>query len=326
MSQQPPKGNRYRKVIIQECFRFDAACALFILMEEGERFYPGISGAEVLLWTFGTHHPDGKTWKDYDREGTILIGVGGSPFDEHPNPEFGDGKAKGLSATMLVAQDLGLDESPLYQDLVELVTKQDLGKCPPDPFSLGNLMKLAHRNKQPFQEIINWVFGCLRDFVAKQRRFLEAQRDFREQAEVTETETGKVALVFSDNDEMAPASRAAGIAVLVRVQGNGHVQILTNKKMRLDLSEVVAAIRYHELKARKKDDLADGLSDKALKSPGQLKCVPNWCYQQPGENILNGSETASGLEVTELKPEKIFQLVCKHLKRMGQENRNEVAA
>src|SRR4051812_17646843 len=104
MAQQP----RIRRIMIQSCPRLDSIAALYLLTrtEEGERKYPGAGSAQVEYWGTGTVSPDGYDWKEYFDQGTILVGVGGGPFDEHPSPDFGDRKAENLSATLLVARDL----------------------------------------------------------------------------------------------------------------------------------------------------------------------------------------------------------------------------
>jgi len=297
--------------ILQCCPRLDSICALYLLREE-----EGIPLCRdrIKFWGYGTINPNGQTWKDFANQGVRCIGVLGSPYDEHPSQEFGDGKDEGLSTTMLVARSLGIENHPLYANLVKAVTRHDLGQGGGDVVEgLGQLIKLAHRNGRDSFEVIEMAFGHLDDIISKQKRFLQAREQIQQEGTVHDVlRNGRhynVAVIWSENDETAAAARSLGIDIMIQWHNSGQVQIYTNRKSSISLEQVMAAIRYHELGARNRRPEAEQVSTEELSRPGQIALVPNWCYMMPGNSLLNGSETAGDLEPTALSPDLIFKMV-----------------
>lgn len=98
------------------------------------------------------------------------------------------------------------------------------------------------------------------------------------------------------------------LAVLVQVRSSGRVQILTNHKFGVRMHKAARAIREAELRAQGRVAEIIQHADE-LENPGQLSIVPAWCYQMPGENLLNGSETACNLPKTLLSPIEICRII-----------------
>jgi hypothetical protein len=309
--------------MVQSSPRVDSLGGLYLELRtpEAEAKYPGIRDAEILTWTTGTVSPDGKTWRDYLAEGTLLIGVGGGPLDEHPSPEFGDRKAKGMSTMKLVAKDLGLDKSQLYRRLIQQVTKGDLEKAE-SQLDISVVVKAKHRRGASLDEVIRWVFPAFDDMVASQQQFLDAVREARnvELVEIDGPNGQKVCvgLGYSENEQLWAGARyyfqgrGKQLAALVECRSSGSVQVFGNQNLGVSMRRVAGAWRYHELCARNlKRDAED--YKKSLEDPGQMTLVPNICYQIPGENVLNRSETAPGVEVTCLAADEIRDLVCDYI-------------
>jgi hypothetical protein len=61
----------------------DEILAILFLRRFGESRFPGVSTAKLVLWDAGPLTPDRRPASDYANEGYVLIGVGGSRFDEH---------------------------------------------------------------------------------------------------------------------------------------------------------------------------------------------------------------------------------------------------
>ena len=100
----------------------DEYAARFLLQETpyGEQFFPGVSEAKIKY--VETDIFEEGAAKKLLRQGTLLIGRGGGPFDDHaPGNEE-------ESCTSLVAKYLGISQHPSYKKLIEEITAADNGK------------------------------------------------------------------------------------------------------------------------------------------------------------------------------------------------------
>lgn len=309
-----------KMIMFQHSPRLDSITALWLAIHtpEGRRKFPGGETAQWKLWGTGTVSPDGLSWQEYQERGVLLIGVGGGPFDEHPSTDFGDRKAEQASATLLMARALGMEKNPLYRGIIKMVTKNDIGLVR-SPSELSNTIKLLHRSRgNPFDGV-EYAFVAISAMVENQRSFLSACGDFRKNAEVRTFDGSHgpytIALIHSNNFQMSAAARSIqrNLAVLVQVRNSGHVQILTNQKMGVKMDQVARVIREAELRAESRATEIE--QHKAqLGEPGQLPFVPAWCYQMPGQNLLNGSETAPDLQPTRLTPGQICRIIQAHIR------------
>lgn len=80
--------------------------AIRLLIKYGEKTWPGISTAKVLM--SHDRDPFGKSADVLEKEGVLLVGIGGGRYDEHPFD--GARRLENHCAATLVAQDLGLNE------------------------------------------------------------------------------------------------------------------------------------------------------------------------------------------------------------------------
>ncbi len=82
--------------------------------------------------------------------------------------------------------------------------------------------------------------------------------------------------------------------------------ILTNKFHRIDLREIVAAIRKKELELRGYDK---EINMEKLKFEGKNMLVPNWFYHRALNSILNGSDSLNKTEATKINFNDIARFV-----------------
>jgi hypothetical protein len=316
---ETPMAPTINGIFVQFRPHIDSLTARILLRREGEKKYPGVRNAENLYWGTGTLPPDkGKTWRDYFREGKILLGVGGSNLDEHASPEFGDRKLEGQSATSLVAKDLGIEKHPLYRRLIAEVTKADLNIT--GILDIGSRLKSLYRMYPDDPErCIAWAEDAILSIIADQQAIMDAQRELKANGHGREVsnrqgDTFWVVGIHSDNPQMAYASRGPSerIAVLIQRRSSGHILILSNQKFAVQMHRVAGAIRYNEL-------VDGGFKAEAarykhvLEKHGQIELVPNWCYQMPGEALLNGTETVVDLQPTVLSDEQLMNIVCEYI-------------
>lgn len=102
---------------------FDEAVALWLVVREGERVFPGAMIAPIVFWPAGPRTPDSRPAEEYHREGWLLIGVGGGQYDEHPNGMRA--RRHGECAATLIAKDLGVREHPRYRAVLDYALGND---------------------------------------------------------------------------------------------------------------------------------------------------------------------------------------------------------
>lgn len=298
---------------IQSRPHMDTLTATFLLRQEGYRRYCNTDRADIQNIGTGTRMGL-KTWREFEKEGVLLVGIGGGPLDEHASPDFGDRKLQGESATSLVAKDLGIDRHPLYQPVIEEVTAIDLGRAKPGCMLLGLAQLIKHMYRMlPDEPDRVAEFGTdgirTRIFVQDQLLQAEEQFDSGRNMEICNSSGLRIAAVESDNSNMGFVSRRAGFDILVQLFSSGHVRIFPRQGV--CVTKVAEEVRKAELAKRRINITEDQRS--LLSYPGQLMFCPWWCYLMPGELLLNGSETADEVAKTSLTGQEVLELVCKHV-------------
>ncbi|MBI4022023.1 MAG: hypothetical protein HY372_01575 [Candidatus Andersenbacteria bacterium] len=191
----------------------------------------------------------------FEQYGTHLaIGIGGGPFDEHPD---GAKRRKGRhSAATLVAQALGIDRDPAWRRLLNFSHFVDtgitrFGKSPkPEesnhPFDINNMLKTCWRclrermKRQGLQveddyavRMVCELCGWLDYFLWGEHKIEEAQleiaeRGIRKEIAGSKGVTLKLVMITSDNPMTNSAARfyfAADIVVQRETRGNAHIFI-----------------------------------------------------------------------------------------------------
>ncbi len=306
---------RIERIITHRWPHLDEILAIILLMQEGKRKFPGISKARIEYSRAG-EQPEGKSSEKHLEEGTLLIGLGGGIFDEHPTIEGGVRK-KGESACSLVAKSLGIDKHPLYKDLVKKVTQADLSGV--DMLHIANELKRRYRLNPHNQEAgIHFGQDCIYNLLEQQRLFLEAIKICQHpdrQALAVNFPCLKVIFVKSDNFMVPAAARYLKIDVVIQRNESGNVQIFTTSPIDIKMDTVACALRCAEI-----DIVIEELSEKELShfsEDGKIPESPLWYLQVPGDNILNGSETTPDTPATGLKYHQIFGLVREYVRKNG---------
>jgi hypothetical protein len=308
----------FSRIITHVWPHLDEIVAIQLLQKHGEALFPGIHAAHIDY--SGSDEPiEGKTWQQHEHEGTLLIGIGGGPFDEHPTTTAE--RKHGQSACMLVAKKLKLDTHPIYKRLIELVTEAD--QVGVHEFHIANRLKTSYRlNPKHPEKGVALVSAILDDWEHEQQMFvdsrLQLQEIIREHKEhILELPNNlklTMIVVESPSYKMSAAARSLKVSVLIQKQPSGHVQIFCDHTRHpIHLRKVVAMIRKAEC-------LASGMSEKditkidavMLEREGAIPQAQNWFYQMPGQNILNGSETKPELAPTKIPLAVIVDIVKKY--------------
>ena len=101
--------------------------------------------------------------------------------------------------------------------------------------------------------------------------------------------------------------------------------MFSNQKFGVDMHRICGAVRYHKLVTRGFESEANKYKH-TLEKPGQIELAPWWCYQMPGEAMVNGTETVVDLEPTALSDEQLIDIVCNYIAFCSLTKEEEVAA
>lgn len=298
----------YDRIITHARPHLDEITAIWLLRKFGEEMFPGIRSAVVEYWTSGSEALL-KTPEQYEKEGTLLIGVGRGRFDEHPV----NGQPKEGCAATLVAKALGLEEDPLLQQILKFVSANDL-KGSGHAFDLAHLINIMHQQfpNDP-TKVTDWAVTGLETKLAEQSEFFgDARQEFEQNARVVEFGSPgrkiRLAVLVSDNEKLAKFARSihgGRSDVVIQKKSSGNVQIFTRRSSGLKLFELAQLLRYEEQRSKGVFRTTDW---KTLAAPGTLPGSEEWFYQQAGEMLLNGSLTAKDVKPTGLSLEKIEEL------------------
>ncbi len=309
----------FKRIITHVQPHLDEIVAIRILKKHGNQEFPGVKDAKVEFKSTGLN-VENKTWQQHREEGTLLVGIGGGPFDEHPT--FEEERKAGQSACLLVARALKQDTNPIYKRLIELVTESDLTRV--HEFHIANRLKTRYRlNPGNPEKAISFVNEVLEDWEREQQLFVDARADLQNMIQnqtihkiiIPGIEPLKLAVVESANYKVSAAARSLRIHVLIQKQTNGHVQIFCDiDRYPFSMRKVVAKLRQAECfyNGMTEEHIAK-MTPAALEKEGKIPEAWNWFYQVPGENVLNGAESAPDTPPTKIALPMIVEIVKKHL-------------
>lgn len=297
-----------KKIILPTMPQPDTLAAIFLLKKFGEEQYPGVKTAGLEIWQI---LPEGETAESLERKGYLLMDVGGGPLDHHNKP-------KGATASLLVAEHLGITDKPSIAKLLEYARRDDLfgrGTVSEDPidraFGLSaliyNLSKALSGNPERVAEIVMPVFaGHYRE---ETKRTEELPKEFEEcmkegkvaVADIRQRDK-KLRAVFieSDNGSFAGYLRSVNggkYDLVIQRMSIGHVNILTRPAKRLDLRSLACLVRIRESELAGRD-LEDDLS--SLARPARHPAVKEWYYDRATNSLQNGGLNPKEIPATRI--------------------------
>ena len=302
----------YTSILTHERPHLDEIVAIWLLRRFGEPRFPGVGTAEVAFTSARKLAEAGLKPEEYEARGTILLGIGGGRFDEHPSLEQGR-KADDCAAT-LVARELGVGEDPALAKILKFVRAADVeGNA--SPFDISYIVKLLHgRYPDDPHRVIDWALVAIEAKYQDQLRFFTVvKQEFDARAKVEQIAIGKrrfnMVTIDSDEDGIHKYARSeygARAAVVVQRRSSGNVAVFGNKQAGVDLREVAKLIRLAERKAKGLELEPD---EERLLAEGHAEGAEEWFYHRPGQMLLNGSLTQADVAPTRLSLERIVELV-----------------
>jgi hypothetical protein len=288
----------------------DEIVGIWLLARFGEFMFPGAETAPVEFWD---GIPEGKTGASLEREGYVLVGIGGGRFDEHPFQ--GTDRKEGECAATLVAKTLGLDEDPTLLPLLKFTAERDLNFSG-GAFDLHGVIKTMYKVGRPNEDVWKWAFDAIEAVYDQNLAFFEtAGTDFRN-ATVSRIRNSKgsvtLAVGRSDSLDFAKFARSphgCRAGIVIQQNSSGNVTVQTDQRLNMKLIDTAQILRIEEYKA------SDGRPPRdwktfwvAMGSDGTVPEVPEWYFFPEAKMLLNGSATTSA-PPTKLPLERVSELV-----------------
>ncbi|MBM3313311.1 hypothetical protein FJY70_01805, partial [candidate division WOR-3 bacterium] len=192
----------FTRILTHERPHLDEIAAIWLLRRFGDSRFPGVSQAEVSFTTVWKLAESGLSADEYERNGVLLLGVGGGRFDEHPTLE--QGRKADDCATTLVARELGVNDDPTLTKILRFVYAADvLGNS--SPFDVSYMVKLLHSQypSEP-QRVMDWALFAIEARYQEQVRFFTVVKpEFDAKAKVEEVQVGqrRLRMVTIESDE-----------------------------------------------------------------------------------------------------------------------------
>lgn len=294
-----------KKILIPNKPHLDPIAAIYLLGQYGQEKYPGINSAEIIFWE-NSHDPSESEMEKFNQEGVLMIDIGGGLFDHH---ESADGKE---TATCRVAKYLEIEANPELSALLSYVREDDLEGLHNRYGDLAYLIKCLHKQNVPAGEVVGHAVQYLHCLQEGQKEWhYIVRKEYEAKAKILKVKRNqkklKVAIIESDNAQVANYGLTTdNVSVVIQKRSSGHVMILTNKYHRIDLREIVAAIRKKELELR---GYNNSIEIEKLKFEGKNQMIPFWFYHRSLNSFLNGSEALNKTEATKVPFNDIIRFV-----------------
>jgi hypothetical protein len=296
----------------------DALISCFLLTYFGEEYYPGIKEAEYFFWV---NIPEGKIPAELEKEGYILLDMGGGKFDHHA----AGGEHGGKCMSQLVAEHLGIHKKQSIRKLLEYARRDDLlgkGTISNDPidraFGLSGLINNLNRTMPDDQlTVLRTIMPLfVAHYIEERKRSEDFPREFQEKIKngkvrvvVLKTVRGamKMAIIETDEIGMAGYLRAQqGIDIVVQKMSSGHVNIITQQKKMLDLSQIAKFLRMAEAEEK---GVAPSFSEADLMNAGRIAGAEEWYFDTRARTIQNGGIRPQWTTPTKLSLAMIGEIV-----------------
>ena len=293
----------------------DTIVAIFLLKAFGQKQYPGIERAKILV---RPTLPQGATEESLLSEGTLLIDIPGGQFDHHK---------QGGTASQLVVKNLKIEQSPAIAKLLAYAERDDKygkGTISQDPldraFGLSGLIAALNKShpENP-NHVVDSILPLLRAHISEeQKRTDKLPLEYQEKLQSGKAQERRVrhkkkplsVVTIESNDPSMPGwLRSSGgkkADVVIQKINSGHVNILTKQIKKIDLRGAIALLRSQEAGAKNRT-----VPQKAqyLMQSGRIDEVPEWYYDRATNSLLNGGLNPTGVEPTALSLEQITSLV-----------------
>lgn len=317
----------------------DEIVALWIIVVFGDKLFPNVSDCNIEI--VDPAKVD-KTFGELLREGILVIGFGGGPFDEHP--QAGIGRLEGECAATLVAEYLGIRNDPRLKNLLGYVLEKD-SHATAGQFSLASMVKTLMRYppertdpKECTELVMDWVFQALRGIYRQSKAYHACAGDFERCHIHDDVDIDgamlAVTTIRSDSCEAQKWVRAttrARIVIVVGSTGNAQIffdqramreRIIPDFQERFGMRDPLGLVKSIARAVRIAERAANGLpalpaADRTLTEDGCSEGSDCWYFEARMFMMLNGSLT-NPKQPTRLGMEKLHEVVVNAIREYVQ--------
>lgn len=295
-----------KKILIPNRPHLDPIVAIFLLRQYGQKVFSGLEKAEIIFWE-KSQDPTIAELLESKENGVLIVDIGGSLFDHH---NIIDGKKETCSS--LVAAYLKIEDKPEINALLNYVREDDLEGLHNRYGDLAYLIKCFHKQNVASVKVVELGLRLINYFQTSQIDWhYNVKQEYEKKIKIHRVKRFdkklKIGVVESDNSQIANYGITMdNLSAVIQKRSTGHVMILTNKYHRINLKEIVAAIRMRELELR---GYSKAIDPAKLQFEGKNSLIPNWFYHKSLNSLLNGSDAMNKAEPTKLSFNEIVSFV-----------------
>lgn len=307
------------EVVTHERPHLDELVALLMLMWFGDDHFPGV--ARVIndghISYISNNQPEGGlSAAEWLERGRLYVGTGYGIFDEHQ--PAGNGEQIKTCCSQLVAEYLGVDQFPEWEEVLAYTLQTDLhgeqAESRPDARArLKTSVDNAYR-RTPHDptRVMTQTFDLVLDWVNAVNEILGTVADDLARGEIHEFQqegrARKLVVLQTDNEFALEGAMANGYDAVIIKNSTGNVQIFTRRKHRLPVRDLACLLRLEERRLADGVELQRSMHFQELKEQGTLEVSPRWHYHQQGGFLLNGSLTHPEVTPTTIPLDDIGEL------------------
>ena len=290
-------AKKISNIIMPNKPHLDPIAAYYLLVRFGKEKFPGIKDAGISFWE-SSYDPPQETMDKWEEEGSILIDFGGGIFDHHQDGSF---------SSLLVAKFLEIENNPELKAILEYLREDDNFGLHNKFGDLAHIVKMMHKQNVDVKKIFDFVSSALDAMIYFDNK---SKKEFEEKSKIYKVKRGKnkikVAVIESDNQNISKyALQNERMGIVIQKRLSGHIMIFTNNIYRIDLRDIIGAIRKKELEFLGKT----GFEIKNLKKEGKHPEVQHWYYHKALNAILNGSDALADTPATKISLDEIVKIV-----------------
>jgi hypothetical protein len=295
-----------KKILIPNKPQLDVIVAIYFLGQYGLDYFSGIEDADIIFWD-NSSDPTNEEISRFLNEGILPIELGGGIFDHH-NSENGGAE----TASSLVATYLGVASNPELSAILSYVREDDLEGLHNRFGDLVYIIKSMYKQNVSVKQVVEFTMQLIHILQTGQKLWhIDVKKEYEAKCKFFKIKHYKrklkIGVIESDNLQVGNYGLTVdNLSVVAQKRSTGHVMILTNKSHRLDIREIVGAIRKRELELLGHEKQFD---PKSLQFEGKNMLIPNWFYHRSLNALMNGSDALSKAEPTKVPFKEIVRFV-----------------
>lgn len=265
---------------------------------------------------------ENRDWLANWERGIRLLGTGGGVLDEHV--VAGQERVQGESGATLMARLLGVNKDPALRSLFNYIFLNDTAATRQGNFDLAGFVQRGYRkhggdilpgspeDKANQLIVIKRTLIELNEYYENELLRSRAASEFKEHGHLRAIGDGRdivsIAVITSNNPYMAAHTRKnLHTALTIQKNSKGNIIIMSDQsQIPPDVMKELAATIREEEAQRGNRPLPHDEND--LYAEGAIACAPEWYFIYG--NILNGTESAPGVEPTGLSLKRFEQLAA----------------